>query len=155
MPTFYVVCNICSHDMCPILFYVYMMVHVHASACMHCICHTHVHVCDIPFQFYETIVRYDKFFAAESRYIAGIMVWGSVCTRSCHGMGICMHTLMSWYGASICTHSCHGMGHLYAHTHVMVWGIYMHTLTCTVCNMTIIEYACVCACEFWLLPLCA
>ena len=101
-------------------------------ACTAFVIHMYMYVI-FPFQFYETIVRYDKFFAAESRYIAGIMVWGSVCTRSCHGMGICMHTLMSWYGVSV----------------------YMHTLTCTVCNMTIIEYACVCACELWLLPLCA
>jgi len=79
--------------MCPILFYVCMMVYVHVSACMH------VHVCDIPFQFYETIVRYDKFFAAESRYIAGIMVWG-----------ICMHMLMLWCGVRI---------YIYAHAHAV------------------------------------
>ena len=70
--------------------YMYMYVihvHVHICTCTNvCICMVlQFNQFSLFIQFYETIVRYEKFFTTESQYISGVMVSYDACTCTCLG----------------------------------------------------------------------
>ena len=61
--------------------YMYMYTYVHVCICMV----LQFNQFSLFIQFYETIVRYEKFFTTESQYISGVMVSCDACTCTCLG----------------------------------------------------------------------